>query len=190
MTPTIDDYLALIPSANRRKPNFAAVIAATLQPLVDVQAALDSMTDKLDLDMATGIALDMCGEWVNLPRQLSGPITGVYFAFDTPGVGFDEGIWHNSSMPLTGLIELDDVTYRQMLEVKIAANHWDGSLDVANRALVDVFGSQGDPPVVWLEDNFNMTISFKVTAAPHSALLDQLVTGGYLPFRAHGVLDV
>ena len=183
----LSDYLGLIPSANREQPNFQAALAATLQPIVDATNVAASLPSKLDVDLAAGDQLDAVGEWVNLSRVLAAPIANVYFAFNTAGLGFNQGLIYNSSLPPTGLIALDDSTFRAMIRLKIAANAWDGSMGEANAALVEAFGSQGDPPVVWITDNFDMTMSYHITGNPHSALLEQLVLGGYMPFRAAGV---
>ncbi len=184
---SLDDYLSLIPQANRQKPNFVAVLTAVVQPMVDNRVLMESIAQRLDLFSASGTALDMIGDWIGLARDLRAPIIDVYFSFDDATVGFDQGIWYNSSMPISGIVELDDETYRQMLQVKIAANNWDGSMGEANASLVQVFGSQGDPPVVWLTDNFDMSETMHIDSGPHSALLEQLVLGGYFPFKPQGV---
>lgn len=188
MAAVLDDYLALVPSANKVQPNFMAVLSATLQPMVDAINVVESIPMLLDVENATGAALDIVGEWVNMSRTLRTPILGVYFAFDTPGLGFDEGVWFSSGDPLSGVTVLDDETYRTMIKLKIVANHWDGSMGMANQALVDGFGSQGDPPVVWVEDNFDMTLSYKTTSPV--SLIQALVAGGYMPFRTAGVDQV
>lgn len=182
---SVDDYLALVPSANKVQPKFMAMIALTVQPMVDTINLVESIPSLLDVDLAVGQALDIVGEWVNLSRTLRAPITGVYFAFDTVGLGFDEGIWFSSDDPATGIVVLDDETYRTMLKLKIAANVWDGSMEWANQALQNAFGTQGDPPVVWIEDNFDMTMSYMTSSMV--ALIQQLVAGGYMPFKVAGV---
>ena len=182
---SVADYEALIPSANRQQPKFIAALDALLKPSVDNQNLLASMPSLLDVDMATGDALDMVGEWVNQPRRLNAEITGVYFALDTPGLGFDQGVWYNSTLPLTGIVELDDATYKQMIKVRIGANRWDGSMEAANAVLVNVFGSQGDPPVIWIVDNFDMSMHYGTTSPV--PLIQQLVSQGYFPFKTAGV---
>lgn len=182
----ISEYTRLIPSANREKPKFIAMLSAMTQPLVDNINALNSLPQKMNLDMAEGDQLDIIGEWVNFPRRLSVPITGVYFGFGVGEPGFGEGIWLNPSEPEDELIALDDSTYRQMLKIKVAANYWDGSMWWANQALVNVFGSQGDPPVIWIEDNFDMTMSYYTTSSV--VLIQQLVAAGTIfPFKVSGV---
>lgn len=185
----ISDYTSKIPSANIGKPLFVAFLGMALQPFVDQINLAESVPELFDLDVAVGDQEDIVGEWLNLSRSLRAPLAGVYFSFDTVGVGFDQGVWYNSSLPLTGVINLDDETYRDFLKLKVRANTWDGSMGDANAALVEVFGSQGDPPVVWITDNFDMTQTYHITAAPHSALLEQLTLGGYMPFRPSGVAN-
>lgn len=181
----LTDYTELVPSSNARKPNFLAMLGACLQPFVDSINTIQSLPTKLDIDLASGDQLDIIGEWVNFPRRLEAPITGVYFSFGAAGPGFGAGVWFGPDDPAGELIELDDVTYRQFLKVKIVANHWDGSLGQANQILIDIFGSQGDPPVIWIVDNLNMTMSYK-TVSP-VVLLQSLVSGGKFPFKPGGV---
>lgn len=181
----LSDYTNLVPSANAKKPNFLAMLGAVVQPLVDGINVIQSLPALMDVDIAAGDQLDIIGEWVNFPRKLSVPITGVYFGFGVGVPGFGAGIWLNPDEPEDELIELDDVTYRQMIMVKIAANNWDGSMRAANQSLVNVFGSQGDPPVIWITDNFDMTMSYHTTTM--NALLQQLVASGLFPFKIAGV---
>ncbi len=183
----ISDYLALVPSANSEKPNFIAFLSMAVQPFVDQINLALSVPVLMDIDSASGDQLDILGEWVNFSRRLNSPITGVYFSLGAAGPGLGQGIWFNSSEPATGIVNLDDNTYRDMLTLKVAANYWDGSMQQANQALVNVFGSQGDPPVIWIEDNFNMSEGVKITSASHSAVLDQIISGDYIPFKSAGV---
>lgn len=179
----ITDYTNLVPSQNTNQPNFLAVLGVELQPFVDMQNVLAMIPQLLDLDVASGDQLDIIGEWIGISRRLSVPITGVYFAFDTPGVGFDEGVWFHGGDPAEGVVILDDVTYRQMIVAKIAANTWDGSLGDANAKLLEAFPSAD----VQLKDNFDMTETFILSGTAPSLLFEQLVEQGYIQLRPAAV---
>lgn len=179
----LTDYTSKITSEHSGKPNFMAMVSLALQAFVDLQNQLESLPAKLDADTAVGDQLDMVGEWAGLSRMLSVPISDVYFSFDIPGLGFDEGIWFVSGDPEEGIIELDDITYRQMVKAKIASNNWDGSLGDANTRLLDAFPGAD----VQLRDNFDMTETFIIAGTPPSKLFQQLVQEGYLEFRPAGV---
>ena len=180
---SINDYLDLVTSQHRDKANFTASLTAAIQPFVDAINQLVAMSAKFDLDTATAAQLDVIGAWVGLSRQLKVPISGVYFAFDTPGVGFDQGVWFNSEEPAEGVINLDDGTYRLMIKAKIAANVWDGSLGDANSLLAAAFPDAS----VELQDNMNMTQTFIVSGTSPSTLFQQLVQQGYIQLRPAGV---
>lgn len=178
-----DDYVALITSEHRGAPNFVAVVRLAVQAFVDGINQFLGFVNDLDLDLAIGAQLDLIGLWVGLPRSLRIPIAGVYFSFDTAGLGFDQGIWQSSLNPNAGVTTLDDDTYRVMLRAKIASNSWNGTLGQANALLGSIFpGLQ-----VVIKDNFDMTESIIVSGSPLSALFQQLVTTGYLSFRPAGV---
>lgn len=178
-----DDYVALITSEHRSAPNFVAFVRILVQPFVDAMNQFQALVSEIDLDLAAGAQLDLIGQWVGLPRILRVPIAGVYFSFDTAGLGFDQGVWQSSQNPNAGVTTLDDETYRTMLRAKIASNSWDGSLGQANALLGAIFpGNQ-----VFIKDNFDMTESVIVNGSALSNLFQQLVTTGYLSFKPSGV---
>lgn len=142
----LTDYSGLITSEHNQRPKFMAVVEALAQPMVDLQNVLGSMPGEFDLDSAVGAQLDAVGEWVGISRVVNTPLTGVYFSFDTAGLGFDQGVWKGPFDPDTGLTRLDDETYRLVLRAKIGANHWDGTLE-SSKAILNAIFSVGDAPV-------------------------------------------
>jgi hypothetical protein len=124
---TLPDYIALLPSQHKDKPNFVAWLTAILSPLIDEQNI--NWVDEYDIDTATGVSLDYIGEWIGQSRSLKLP--------DTFG----------------GTIELlTDVDYRQVLKIKSALNRWDGTTENIYNAVREVFGYN----FVWIEDKQNM----------------------------------
>lgn len=183
----VDKYLNLITTEYGDQPKFVAVMRTILSPLVDAQNVVMSIPAKFDLDLAVGQQLDFAGQWIGLSRQLLAPITDVYFAFDTAGLGFDEGVWLGPGDPTEGLITLDDNTYRFMLKIKVAANSWNGSLGEAQRILQEIVS--GDPGTsLFLQDNFNMTMDIGVVGDAPNAVILALLTQGYIAIRPAGVL--
>lgn len=183
--PVLFSYLDLIPHANRDRPKFTAVVTEAVQPFIDDQIVLLSIVDgAFDLDLAVGQQLDYVGQWVGLARRLTVPIAGVFFSFDTVGLGFDQGVWFNSSYASQGIIDLDDNTYRLMLNLKAAANVWDGSLGDANKKIYTYIPNGS----VQLQDNFDMTQTFIVdSSSTPSQLFAELVAQGYIEFKPAGV---
>lgn len=133
-------YTGLITSQHANKPKFMAMVDGVAQPFVDLQAVLANIPASYDLDNAIGDQLDVVGEWVGIGRNISTPLS-VYFSLDTSGLGFDQGSWQGPYDPSTGLISLDDDTYRLLIRAKIGANSWDGTLGTSAAILNSIFGS-------------------------------------------------
>ena len=183
--PTAADYLALITSYHRGKPRFAAVIEACVAPQVAAQEFLASITQAFDLDAAAGAQEDILGLWVGRARNVETPLAGVYFSFDTAGLGFDEGNWKGPFDPDAGLVALDDDTYRTLLRAKIAANNWDGTVPSAAAAFAPVFVGTGS--LVFIQANQDMTMVVGLAGALPTAVRRALLVGGYLPLKPAGV---
>lgn len=183
---SVEDYANLVTSEHVVQPNFMASLAALTRGFVEDNNALRLYPAQFDLDVAVGAQLDVVGQWVGLSRRLRVPVSGVYFAFDTVGVGFDEGVWMGPFDPSTGLVSLDDETYRLMLYAKIAANTWDGSLGAAERILAEIFVSSPGT-LVFIQDNFDMTMTIGLAGAIPSALFVALLAQEYIPLRPAAV---
>jgi hypothetical protein len=184
--PLFEDYANRIPGFNAVQPNFMATLQAVLQPVVDIQAALADMPQAFDLDTAIGVQLDQVGIWIGRSRFVQTPILGVYFSWDTPGLGWEQGTWQGTFDPSEGTTRLDDETYRQLLYAKVAANKWNGSITGVVDALHALFGSQG--VTVQVVDNFNMSMTVTVTGGTvNSLIFRSLLLGGYIPIKPVGV---
>lgn len=172
-------YTGLITSQHANKPKFMAMVAGVAQPFVDLQAVLANIPVSYDLDNAIGDQLDVVGEWVGISRNISTPLA-VYFSLDTSGLGFDQGSWQGPYDPSTGLISLDDDTYRLLIRAKIGANSWDGTLGTSAAILNGIFG--GDT-YVFMQDNGDMTITFGMAGKTPSAVFMALLSHGYIPLK-------
>ena len=179
-----DDYLGLVTSEHRDQPNFSAIIQAFTQGFVDEINNQLALPSQLNLDTAQGDQLDILGKWVGFPRTVAFPVTGVYFALDTPAVGFDQGSWKGPNDPDTGIVTLDDGTYRLAIKAKIGANFWDGTMPSFLVIMNLVFAGTGI--TVTAVDNQNMTMDVTLSAKP-PALLRALIVSGFLPLKPAGV---
>lgn len=184
--PEIDEYLALVAPQHRDRPRFIASLTAALQPLVDTMNMLAALPASFDLDLAIGVQLDAVGLWVGVTRRVSIPITGVFFSFDTSGVGFDQGVWRGPHDSTTSVFLLDDETYRMLIRARIAANHWDGTLAGAADAYAYIFRDQNSH--VFIQDNQDHTFTLNIAGYPLGTVAMALLTGGALPMRPGGVL--
>lgn len=179
-----NNYPGLVTSEHQQ-PNFLAVISALTQGSTDNQNLLAQLSQFFDLDLAAGTQLDQVGLWVGVSRYLTIPLTGVYFAFDTDGVGFDAGTWWSPGNPLTQLDILPDDAYRVLLRARIAANNWDGTVPSAYIIWNTLFA--GSDTSVLIQDNQNMTMEFALLGPLPDAVTLALLENGYLDLKPVGV---
>lgn len=181
----LEDYLNLVPSANRQKPNFIGSLTVGVEIYARIQELLLSMSDALfDVDTAVGDQLDIIGLWVGVSREVQVPISGVYFQWDgdDPFVGWDYGTWQPSSAP-TEITVLPDDAYRTLIKFKIAANNWDGTTPGAYAIWEILF-----PDLVFLiQDNQNMTYDLAIVGGIIDSLTLALIRNGAISLKPEGV---
>lgn len=186
MSADISNLLNLITSAHQDKPKFVAAVSTIVQGLADERSVLRSIPSLYDLDSAQGEQLDIVGKWIGRTRQLLTPIEGVYFSWDTVGLGWDEATWRGPFDPTEGLVSLPDDTYRVYLKAVVAANKWDGTIPGAYAAWNVLFAAIGG--VIKIRDNQNMTMDLAYFASsPPTAVVRALIVGGYIGLKPAGV---
>jgi hypothetical protein len=178
------DYTELITSQHRGKPKFRALVGAVSGCFSEISALHIDLVGKFDIDTAVGDQLDIIGQWVGLSRKIRAALL-VYFSFDTAGLGFDEGNIQGPFDTSTGLVSLDDDTYRVMLKAKIGANHWDGTMPALSAVYSTAFAGTGSS--VFAVDNQDMSMDFYIAGKDPSALMAELLKGGYFPMKPAGV---
>jgi hypothetical protein len=184
MSGDVSPYTSLITSEHASAPNFVATVAASCQPFADLLAVLQSIPSLYDLDNAVGAQLDTVGLWVGVSRNLAEPLTGVYFSFDTAGVGFDQGVWFGPGDSTTTLFALPDDIYRTLLRAKIAANQWDGSIPDAY-AIWDIM-LQPIGLDIQITDNGDMTMTQTLVGTP-DVVTQAIFNQGLLDLKPAGV---
>lgn len=182
-------YTDLITNYHRHKPLFVDHIDLITRPLSDVASAMTALITEFDIDEAVGSQLDILGKWIGRTRVVSQPISGIYFRFDTDGLGYDQGVWQGPFDPDAGFTNLSDDVYRIVLKAKIAINHWNGQ----NETLPDILDTAlvGSGLNMQIIDNQDMTISVWVFApnGMNAVSLELLaaIKQGYLTVKAAGV---
>lgn len=181
---TIQDYLNLLTSSWAQKPNYTAMISTDVSVQVQVQNLLASMIPIFDLSTPpVGDQLDIIGQWVGVTRNVSVPITGVFFSWDADyTLGWDYGSWQPSDAP-ANITQLPDDAYLTLIKAKIAANNWDGTTNGAY-AIWDTIFSQY---TILIQDNQNMSFALAVVGGIVDSVTLALLTGGYIPLRPEGV---
>lgn len=182
---TTDAYTSLVTSEHNKRPNFMAMIAVQAQAYVDNINLLRSFAVLFDLDFAVGQQLDMIGVWIGASRNIPIPLTGVYFAFNTTGLGFNQGTWFGIGDSASGLTVLSDDQYRLLLRAKIASNHWDGTVPGAYAIWAIVF--QFEPFNILIQDNQDMTMQFTLVGTNIPAVTKALLTNGLIALIPAGV---
>jgi Protein of unknown function (DUF2612) len=176
-------YTDLITSEHSQKPKFVATVDVSVSGGLRVEEVLDSFTGDFDLDTAIGAQLDVIGEWVGRSRLVSIPLTDVYFVLDGyPGL--DEGAWQGPYDPDSGLVALDDESYRFLIRAKIAANSWDGTIPSAYAVWQEAFN---DGSIIIIQDNQDMSMVVGIAGMPPNAVTTALISGGYIPLKPAGV---
>lgn len=181
--PTIKDYLDLIPSQHRDKPNFVDVVTTNVSVFVRIQEVLESMNALFDVDVAVGDQLDIIGQWVGVSRNVNIPIDGIYFSWDDSSyTGWDFGSWQPSTLP-SSVTVLPDDSYRVLIKAKIASNHWDGTTEGAYKVWDSVFSNI----TILIQDNQDMSYALAIVGGIIDSLTLALITGGYIPLKPEGV---
>ncbi|MDR3488825.1 MAG: DUF2612 domain-containing protein [Bradyrhizobium sp.] len=147
------DYLAKIAPEHAGKPKFVATVGLSVDPLTRMQAALFGLVQDFDFDSAVGVQLDAVGVRVGLSRLVPYALQGLFFSFDDPLRGLDEGVWKGPYDVGTSLYSLDDDTYRRLLVAKRLANAWDGTVDGEEAILASYFTNPAT--LVFVSDDAN-----------------------------------
>lgn len=178
------DYPALA-TARHKKPKFLALLEALTAPFAKVQDLLATFPTEFDVDFAVGAQLDAVGLWVGIGRWLTLPLEGVYFSWEEPGPGWDEGIWKGPYDPDSGLTRLDDDSYRRLIKARIAANHWNGTIPGAYAVWAAAFADSKCRLVI--QDNQDMSMTVGIAGDYPDAVFKALLMGGYIPLKPEGV---
>lgn len=179
MTRTEEDYLSLVTSQHRDKPNFEKTVSLSVAPYAALQGVLNSLTRELDVDFAVGQQLDHVGEWAGASRFLRVPLADVYFTWDdVSSTGWDQGTWIGPFDPVSGLTRLPDDEYRLLIKAKIAANAWDSTIPGAYEVWETIFVNS----YILIQDNQDMTMVVGIVG-DISTITKALLTGGYIPIK-------
>ncbi|END2550726.1 DUF2612 domain-containing protein [Enterobacter roggenkampii] len=182
-------YTEKITNYHASKPLFEQHVDLITRPFTDIVKAQQNFIPEFDLDKAVGVQLDVVGEWVGRGRNVSVPITNVYFSWDTEGLGWDQGSWKGPFDPDAGFTQLSDDVYRMVLKAQIAINTWDGTIGHLEDILEIIFAGSGiDMQII---DNQDMSITINAIAingiANTSAELISVIKSGELNIKAGGV---
>jgi len=182
----IEDYLSLIPAANAKQPRFVATITLDLSAPIRVQELLTAMISLFDLSTPPrGNQLDIIGKWVGVSRNITTPISDVYFEWDgSADLGWDYGTWQPSNQP-DQITSLPDDAYLVLILTKIAANTWNGTTEDAYTVWNGLLAGTGI--TILIQDHQDMSYAMGIIGDVIPPLTLALITGGYIQLRPEGV---
>ena len=162
-------YTDLI-TGEHQQPKFIALVDAVTGDFQAINDALRSIN--FDLDTALGVQLDAIGQWAGITRNLSVPLTGVYFTLDDATLGLDAGSLKGPYDPIEGLLSLDDDSYRALIKAKVAANKFGGTNEEIAPLLQNVVGP--DTAIV-VSDNQDMSLTVYFVGASIPPITEYIV---------------
>jgi len=184
---TTADYLALLTSAHRNRPDFRASVDASVDPFVGVRDVLFGLLQEFDLDSALGVQLDAVGRWIGLSRRVAIPLDAFFFSWDAlPETGWDAGIWSGGGVGPSDVFDLPDDLYRAVLRAKIRANNWRGDIPGAYEIAISAFPAL-DGGNILIEDHQDMSMTVRIQEASIVPIEAAIITEGYLPLKPAGV---
>ena len=182
MTAATDYFTGLVTTEHQDKPRYIETVSLSTQGFADQIALCNQAYDLYDLDNAVGAQLDAVGLWVGFSRFVALDVD-IYFSWDISGIGWDQGIWWSVGDPEQVVTQLSDNQYRKLLNLKIACNHFDGTLPTAIQ-IIGMAVSDDNCTVTATEGN--MSVVFTVTG-PISSVMRAVIEGGYLPLKPAGI---
>ena len=140
-------YNDLIIWQYRNKPKATAHIKVITELFDQAFVEVAQIPEIMNIETATGAALDLCGKRVGQSRVLNDFYPCNYFGFsETEGAeGFahlnrdDGGLWYRYGNPLRQTVMLTDEDYRFLIKCKITKNFQTGGITAINSALQFIF---------------------------------------------------
>lgn len=113
------------------KPKAIQTIQAITSETKDTLQTILDAANILDIDNATGYALDLVGRHVGISRILSKAMAKEYFGFldNESSLGFNVGEFYRNGDSLNASVKLNDDDYRFFIKAKILKNHQNGTLE-------------------------------------------------------------
>jgi hypothetical protein len=179
-------YTDRITTLHGDKPGFVSMVEQITNQLIGVQNLYSNMVAYYDLDTAVGAQLDVIGLWIGISRDLSAPVSNVYYSFDIANLGFDNGVWRGPYDPASGIITLPDEYYRLVLKAKILNNHWDGTKEQAYSVVQAIFEPYGF--LFFIEDNADLSMDIGLlTGESQNSLIVGLLKQGKFNIKPAGI---
>lgn len=144
----------------RHKPKARQTVGLFFKESREVWLSVQAVGEMLDIDTATGYALDLVGRHVGLSRTLRAFIPKEYFGWTgiEAALGFGAGIFYREGDPLKESSKLRDDDYRFLLRAKTLKNTQRPTLEGINASIRQLLGNNA-----FVVDNYDMTMNIVVS---------------------------
>lgn len=168
-----------------RKKSRARATAKLLND--EVYKAFDDaikVAEILDIDTASGYALDLVGRHVGVSREQQNLILKDFFAFTQTEKkqGFGKGEFYRLGNSSKGSFYLNDSDYRFLIKAKIIKNYQTGTLENSYKSLEFLLGAGN-----FIFDNYDMTLNLVLKNAKTTQFLINLIFKNDILARPVGV---
>lgn len=143
------------------------------------------IADILNIDTATGYALDLIGRHVGVSRILPAAIAKNYFWWrdDASSLPFGVGEFYRRDDALSASVILNDSDYRFFIRAKIAKNYQTGTLENIVKSVQFVIGNNSN-----IIDSLNITMNLIININNLSSLILYAISKMDILVRPVGVL--
>ena len=145
----------------RSKPKALGTIKAIYVETDQTFRNIIQVADILNIDDATGYALDLVGKHVGVSRVLPTAIAKEYFGWleDDTALSFNVGEFYRNGDALHASVVLNDNDYRFFIKARITKNYQNGEISNIVNSIKFVIGKHGN-----IIDSQNMTINVLVNS--------------------------
>lgn len=145
----------------RSKPKALGTIKAIYVETDQTFRNIIQVADILNIDDATGYALDLVGKHVGVSRVLPTAIAKEYFGWlnDKTALSFGIGEFYRHGDALHASVVLNDNDYRFFIKARITKNYQNGEISNIVNSIKFVIGKHGN-----IIDSQNMTINVLVNS--------------------------
>ena len=142
------------------KPKANATVKATSDEFSEVYKSAVEVGDILNIDKATGYALDLVGYHVGVTRTLESFIPRRFFGFEgREGLAFGEGSFYRLGNAQKDSKIMSDEEFRFIIKSKIFKNYQVGTIEDITESINKLFG--GDSRVI---DTYDMAMTAIIPA--------------------------
>ena len=145
----------------RTKPNALGTIRAIYKETDLTFQNIIQIADILNIDTATGYALDLVGRHIGVSRVLPTAIAKEYFGWleDDSALSFGVGEFYRYGDALSASVVLNDNDYRFFIRAKITKNYQNGTIENIVKSIQFVVGNNSN-----VIDIQNMTMNIIVNS--------------------------